>query len=352
MVKLKNLIISSEALAACAAFIVTYVCLGLSGIFSSVPSSLMKILHKPPALIGLLFLLVIIFVRLLIFAKARSTAGQNGVSGILFYMGIILTIIGILVSSQMRFEGRIYLPEGESFSGDARGYIEGSVYAGKRSFPPAMKLHMTNISPFFRGGRFGSGSIASELLYTGVGNKYEKKMKINSAVPVLADGVFFRIRSFGYAPFYRLTDSSGKLLDEAYPMLRLFPPGAEDSFRVEKQPYTFYMKYYPDRAVIRDKKIPIPEQGKGGLYKLRVARNLEVVFNGYVVPNEIYQVDSTYISFEDLRKWAEIEIVKDYGIFMIAPGLLMIFVSILLGWRRKTNVPKEVFGKESVEENR
>lgn len=325
MVNVIRGISSKTAMIALVSFTTGYVVVRFIGVFSPAPPSLLRILHELPALAALL--------PLLISAIGRFKAGSEREVR-LFFAGFILTVVGILWSSQTRFEGRVVLAESQSFKGSAGEYIGGTVYMGMRAAYPPVSIDMLEVSPSFMKGGKKAWNIPADVMCSTGGSGRKMPMRLNSLAPAFAGGMLLRTRTMGYAPHVRIYDPEGRIIDEGTPILRLFPPGREDYFRFDLAPETFYLKYFPDRSLIGDRQPASSQEGKSPLYKLRVARNLDLIFNQYIEPYNITLIDKIYISIEDVYKWTEIEIVKDYGLFLIFPGLgIMIFSAVKAGFK-------------------
>ncbi|MBI5196776.1 MAG: hypothetical protein HZA10_10715, partial [Nitrospirae bacterium] len=147
---------------------------------------------------------------------------------------------------------------------------------------------------------------------------------------------FYSIKDFSYAPRCRISVSTGEVMNDAYSIMRLFPPDTEDSFRLLTLPHTFYLRYYPE-GLMTGGGASAAGQKKGPLYKLRVVKNLDIVFNGYVSADEKTTVGSITIAIDDIKKWVEIAVVRDYGIYLIVPGMVIAVISGIWGvWQRKS----------------
>lgn len=334
--KLSRVMASDELFLGLCVFIAGFVFIGMSGIISPGSEGIMRLLHKTPVIAAVCILFINVSLKMVMHLKsagAYSREKEYRMLNIFFYLGVVLITAGIIISSLFRFEGKVVLTEGQNFGDDGAGYLEGSVYSGRFSRPPDFKIVMVQVSPsFYKKGR-ALWNIKANIDYKN--RAIRKAIKISSLFPSFADGLFFRADDFGYSPFYRLTMPSGETVDEAYVIMRLFPPGSEDSFRVSPMPHTFYVRYYPDSSMIKESRPTVADEKKGPVYKLRVARNLDLIFNKSVLPNEKVQAGSVFISFDDIRKWAEISIVKDDGLFIIIPGGLIVIAVISWSiWRR------------------
>ncbi len=324
--KISKIIASNELFFGLCAFIACYVFLMTTGIFSPYPRGVMKTLHNYTALFALLVLLVSVCARVIMSFKAGDKRRRY------LYCGFLMIIAGIFVSSLTRFEGRMILAEGQIISGDRSDYMPETLYLRKFAAPPRIAIELNSVTPLFKKGGKGLWYVSAEGKYHGANSR--GKFNINSLVPVLLDGTSYTVKNFGYAPKCFITGPSGDVMNDAYSIMKLFPPDAEDSFRLLSRPHTFYLRYYPEG--LTGSGASESAQKKGPLYKLRVARNLDILFNGYVPPNENIDMDSISVSIVDIKKWVEVLAVRDYGIYLIVPGIVMVIISgIWSVWRRK-----------------
>ncbi|MBI4839246.1 MAG: hypothetical protein HY806_08950 [Nitrospirae bacterium] len=319
--KISKIVVSDELFFGLCAFIACYVFIMTTGIFSPYPEGLMKTLHNYPALFALLVLLVSVCTRMIMDFRAGNK------EWIYLYCGFIMITAGIFVSSLTRFEGRMILAEGQIISGARSDYIPETLYLRKFAAPPRIAIELNRVSPLFK--KTGKG-----LWYVSSGGKYQGQsrrgdFKINSLVPLLLDGTFYTVKGFGYAPKCFITGPSGDVMNDAYSIMKLFPPDAEDSFRLLSIPHTFYLRYYPEG--LRTGGASASGQKKGPLYKLRIAKNLDILFNGYVSQNENIAVGSISVSIVDIKKWVEVAVVRDYGIYLIIPGIAIAVISAIWG---------------------
>ncbi len=303
-------------------FVSAYVLLQFSGLFGPSPESFMRALLQWPALAGVLVLMVASTWNLITVLRPSGGVTTSARWRIIFYIGMLLMGTGIIVSSITRFEGRLVLTEGQS-GGTARDELDSAtLYVRKFSHLPAADISMLAIAPFVDG--YGRQSKRlSAIISIRKDNSKPRELNLDSLVPTLVDGFFYSIGKVGYSPHFRLFNAGGDIVEDAYAVLRIFPAGMEDSFRLPLNPYTYYLRYYPDASKAPAKE-GVPGGMKGPLYKVRVARNLDLVANSFVSPGELVSFDAMSILFYDARRWAQISIVWDPGLFLTIPGLIFL----------------------------
>lgn len=322
-------------------FLAGFVLISVSGFRTAGSGGAMRILHTVPALVASGILLVHAFARMIIFLTAPKQEGRGAplrLAGIYISFGCALMAAGIIISSLTRFEASMVLTEGQDFGDGGAGYTEGSVYSRRFSNPPDMKITMLQVTPaLYNNGR----DVLNLKAQFGYENRLSGNKKIlycNSLVPLFADGIFFRASNFGYSPHYRISSPAGEVLDEAFIIMKLFPPGSEDSFRIPIMPETFYLRYYPEGSRIQKDTITSAGERQGAFYQLRIARNLDLIVPSRpVAAGEQVGMGPMLISFDEPRRWVKIKVVKDAGLYFLGPGIFIALATALWGGYQRIN---------------
>lgn len=327
--------VSDELLLGLCVFIAGFMLLQVSGMTALAPDGAMQALHRPPALAAVALLCIQGALRTAVLMKDRAaaaTAGGRMTPALLFHLGLILATAGILLSSFTRFEGTMVLAEGQVSGRDGVGYSEGSVSLRKFAVWPDVEIEMLDIKPtFYRSGRSLWNVTAQMRLGS---RKWTKATTIscNSLFPSFIAGTLMRVTNFGYAPHYQISDPSGEVLDEAYAILKLFPPGSEDSFSMTFLPITFYVRYFPDGIPWKEKSPASDDRPPGPAYLLRASRNLDLIlYTSALAPAEKASIGPEMISLLDVVRWAEIRIVRDSGLFLLLPGGCVALAAVAWG---------------------
>jgi hypothetical protein len=112
--------------------------------------------------------------------------------------------------------------------------------------------------------------------------------------------------------------------------MKLFPPGAEETYEAAYLGYIFYVRCYPD-YVDRDGQpetvSPYPENPA---CNLRIVRNKDIVYSGLLRPEGKVRFDNTIISLPDVQMWVEVEFVRDFGLPIAAAGLVLLISGVVL----------------------
>ena len=302
-------------------YLVAYLLMQRSGFFGLPYAGIIPIVHRWPALVGIIVLMAGSAASLITWWNTEGRAGRS-FSRVLLHCGLLIAGAGVLISSLTRFEGSLVLAEGQAGRTMKESLDPSGVYAKRFSSWPEEDLAVVGVAPFFSEKGKPLWRRRAEVLFRDVRNPQGRPVMITSTLPSLVNGFFYRIGSVGYSPHFMLFDGTGAVINDAYAVMDLYPPGAEDFFRVFDIPHTFYVRYYPDASMVPDNAGQL--DGKAGpRYKVRVARNLDLLMDRYVSPFEMLPLDKYVFSFQDAARWVEIQIVRDYGIFLVIPGVIM-----------------------------
>ncbi len=314
-------------------YLVAYVLLQYSGLFAPRPENIIRTLHHWPALAGaaafVLSGMAGIYTSLFVRDEACPSSGNIILSSIAF-LGIMLFGAGILLSSLTRFEGIITLSEGQEVSLTAESFDAGTLYRRSFSDMPEGSLLLSEVSQFISDEGKSHGMNAAGLFYRNGRTNEPLELRLSAVFPRFADGVFFRIKDAGYSPRFFLFDLSGNMIEDFYAVLQLSPPGAEDAFRFDKIiPHTFYVRYYPEISLFPDKSDASGIKS-GPVFKVRIARNLDIVADQYAAPDDAIYFDKLILSAGAVKKWVEVKVARDPGMYMMWPGVILMFSGPLL----------------------
>jgi hypothetical protein len=188
----------------------------------------------------------------------------------------------------------------------------------------------------FPPGRAAAGAARrASVLHRRAGGGEPRLLRLRPLLPAWAAGYRFTARSAGYAPHVSLFTRQGVKIDEFYAVLQLVPAGTEDSFRFDGTiPHTFFMRYYPD-ASLAPADAGAARPAAGPVFRLRVARNLDVVANQYAAPGEMIYFDRLVLSVDDVRTWVEVQVIHDPGMYLVWPGVVLaLCAAVAAYWNR------------------
>jgi hypothetical protein len=304
------------------AYLAAYAVMQWSGLFGLPPSGIMQLVHRGPVIAGIIVLMTGSTAMLLEVLRSPAQGDRRPLSRVFLHSGLLIACAGVLASGLMRFEGSIILSEGQDARVTRADLDPAAVSAGRFASWPEEQIRVLEVSPFFPEKGAPVRGKRAHLFCRDREHPGGREAAISSLLPTLIEGFSHQIGAVGYSPHFVLFSQNGAVIEDGYAVLDLYPPGAEDFFRVPQIPHTFYLRYYPDASLIRDAGTAVGGT-KGPLFKVRIARNLDLIDNQYVSPYALMPVDSLVLSLQDVKRWVEIRIVRDPGYVLLFPGLFL-----------------------------
>ena len=241
---------------------------------------------------------------------------------------VVLMVAGIWTSRFADFEIDVVLTEGQVY--ETNGYRSvGLLHMGLFSSVPKFRIITEDV--VLDGGEGGATNInrtRGRLQLHLPGGEPSRAIMLSQSMPQFHEGMVFKVKSFGHSLRYSMKQSK-RVLDSNFISLRLFPSGSEDFFRLLSA-HTFYVRYYPGHQ----------EGGEERPLKVKIARNKEIIFNGYLALKEAVPYEDASISFEEMRNWVEVSISRRWGELMAWAGLTfsVIFAGLLIVRRSRPRV--------------
>jgi len=284
-------------------FLSGYFIIEKTGIFDVSSLSTINIIHSLPFLTGSTTLFVILFLYIL---TSRRTLRLRGW---LYLFGISLIVSGLWVGYLTGLYAEVVITEGQGFySGHDEVIYK---YKGKFATLPDIGIKLDKLNPEFNRGHDKIKRLQGEFIYFRK-DRTQTKVVITERLPGLIDGMVLRIKDFGYSPRFVLKSEDGVVLTSSFVYMRLFPEGKEDYFRL-LSPHTYYLRYYPSQE----------------LFRLRIVRNKDIVFNRNIGLHEEASFDNGKISFEEVRRWTRLSITRDWGMIISLTGTILLSFTFL-----------------------
>ena len=232
-------------------------------------------------------------------------------------ISVILMVSGIWISRFADFGIDIVLTEGQVYMTD-KHRSEGLLYAGMYAPVPTFRLELSKVKTDGDLPQPGKENVKAEFLFSVPEATDPRPLTVSQGLPQLKKGMFLRVKRFGYSPRYALT-KEGRVLDSAFVPLRLYPYGNEDYFRL-LSPHTYSLQYDPGHL---EGEVERP-------LKVRVTRNKDIVHKGYMGLKEKIEIEDAALSFEDMRRWVQLSISRDWGILIALAGAVLACVTAVL----------------------
>jgi hypothetical protein len=130
------------------------------------------------------------------------------------------------------------------------------------------------------------------------------------------------------------------VLDEGYVMLRILPPGAQDSFDISPFPYNFSVRIAPEKVLRKgDARLKLYNLNRLA-YEVEVRRGDNTLFEGDTSEGRVV-FEGAELSFMKPTYWVLLEVVKDpgrpvllWGIAIMAAGLPLWLLSLIIRKRK------------------
>ncbi len=221
---------------------------------------------------------------------------------LLFHLAFLFLLVGGLVSLFSRLDTSVMIMEGEEFAG-------GPVFRVER------------ITPQYWSERFLFTDLRADVSYPNNGKLGSSTVRLSQ--PLRINGARITISGIGFSPMYLLKDKTGMELDAGYVRMNIFPPGAEDHFKIPGYPYKIYVSFYPDYE-IKDGKIATRSMNLvNPAFHIKVFRNKVLSYDGLLKPGDEASYGDLKLSFPGLKYWGMFRIVRN-------PGFTFIWIAFIL----------------------
>lgn len=269
-----------------------------------------------------------------ILLNLNGKLGLRNTGTLLFYLSIIVLVMGQWGSILTRFEGRTLKSEMERFNAFQSEYDPQSLFVANNKKMPRVKLTVIKIDPEVSSDTKHMEQVNADILYSSRSFRGVREGKLSSSRPLFTDWTMIRITDFGYVPKFILYDLQERELESRWVHMKLFPPGAEDYFETMFMGYLFYMKCFPDFTEINGVHGTESVRPDNPVFNLRIVRNKDIVFNGLLRPHEKLRFDNHVIAVPDVKMWIEISFVRDIGVPIAFVGMIIMILSVILMMRK------------------
>jgi cytochrome c biogenesis protein ResB len=159
---------------------------------------------------------------------------------------------------------------------------------------------------------------------------WNKEVRIND--PLVIDGRQFLLQRGGFSPRILIMGSDGKVIFDRFVALR-DERGTSDNVSIQEINRLLTIKFYPD-FIRKDKKLETKTlEVKNPFFMITIYQEDSVLFKELVPFKSEVSVEGYTISFPEVRRWVEMELVGEPGIgffFMVSfAGLIGVFVRII-----------------------
>lgn len=245
---------------------------------------------------------------------------------LLFHLSFFICLISALLLSYTRFSGKLALTEGQYFENDIRQFHAISKKPRIMQELPSLGLLLDKVYPSYEEGVPTELTVELKVNYRGV----VKNEVVGVNRPIRRGALSIIPESIGVSPLFVARDLSGREIDGAYVSLKVLN-GQEDSFRFGwDKKHTFHVLFFPDYTVEGGvEKTKSLELRKPAL-KLAALREGFPVYEGTLMTGEKADLGLYTISFEDVRYWVDLIIVREYGKTPLIMGFALALVGLVM----------------------
>ncbi len=286
----------------------------------------------------LIFLLALMIEIIYKFRQRSRTGLFRGLLWLMMPLGVWIFLTGVFLSASMRMDTKILTGKEDIFRipWSEKRYGVMDVRSGiKERF---LDIEQESPSPVF--------TREPVLLLTDFSNTY----RIGVYPPIKIDGTFFHILDFNIAPSIEVRDQKGDIIIKGDLALRMLPAGNTDYAVLEGLPYRVTLKLLPSREIKRGGIIAKEYDLDERLYEIKVFRIRNPEEAGTLIAEGVsrspLRFDGYSLSVTGHTYWVVLEIVKDYGVYVIGAGLvlmafgLFVRITFLPLWLREIKRPK------------
>ncbi len=262
--------------------------------------------------------------------ELHGSRGQAGFAGsMIFHAGLLVMLAGVSVSALGRFQGEMVLPEGEPMPLEA---------AMLRASPPEALAALAGTwvgvnqvaVEFAKGSQMTDASAVMEVRRPG-GPAERQVVSVN--VPARLGDFQVTLNRYGFAPEIEAADPSGRTRAAGLAVVRVIPPGTEDSVALDGGG-ELKLAFYPDFAVVDGKPMSRTAQPLAPVLAFRWIEGGREVAAGRVARGSVTEVAGHRVAFPALRYWADFLLARDPGLvwFALAAGLIVAGLAVRFFW--------------------
>ncbi len=252
--------------------------------------------------------------------------GRKGAFGfwgsIIFHLGFMIILVGVIMSSSTRFSGKFLVAEGqelplliENMTTVVREPAGGYELPGYPVYLESFKAEIVDE-------RFPVEYRANLKVSEPSGIVTSKKILINEAIKI--NDIAILLENYGFAPHIMVKDPKGQTPLDAFINLRGRIAGSRDSFKVPKTKLSIDTIFFPNR---KNKTSLVPQ---APYYTITVKNKDKKVFQGDLHQGKSVKFDGYTMSFPETRYWAYFQVNRDLGIGVLFWGFMISFIGVVI----------------------
>ncbi len=249
--------------------------------------------------------------------------GEGGFWGsAAFHAGMLVVLLGVLVSTFTRYNGRLVLTE--DFDIEPTKALKG-LSKNERYVFPVRDMVLKSFSPVYEGA-FPVDYAARFMNQDVYGRVQEETVRVNE--PMKAGGYEFILTRYGFAPRFVLRDREGKVVSDDVVNLVVITPDQVDDFPVLEGKVSVKARFFPDFYIDseRGRAWTRSREPKRPVFLLSIERNGNIA-SGFVPMGRSIEFEGYTLEFTELRYWVHLDVSRDSGL----PFIFLGFIAIIVG---------------------
>lgn len=245
----------------------------------------------------------------------RGEKGAYGFWGsIVFHLGFLVLLLGVLISARTRFSGAILLTEGQALPVARESFTQIDRSPVNTSFPPG-SVGLDRVVT-----DYGNSKQVTEytnyLTFTALDGKQEARViRVNEAIRHA--GLIYAMENYGYAPKFIIADNKNNILLDAFINLKGRTPGSKDEFAAPGTDIAVKTSFLPD---IKNRQSLIPREPA---IHVTVTQNGKTLGDGVLTREKRLRLKNLTVEFKDMRHWSYFRVSRDKGAGILFWGLVL-----------------------------
>lgn len=255
--------------------------------------------------------------------------GDGGIWGsVVFHAGMIIVIIGGIVSMLTLFNRGLPLTEG--FDMAPLSLLKGLSGWEAEGFP-YRRLHLSSFDASYDGADFPLDYTAVIDTVDKYGKSGMETIKVNQ--PLKKNGFQFLLDRYYYAPRFVITEKeSGRIVEDAFINLLVVSIDQVDQFNIPEVGVRINARFFPDFHMEGDRLMTKSKNLNNPVFVLELFKGGERLGDGILPLHKRMDFDAGRytIEFRDLREWIVLIVSKDYGLPVVKGGLLLVVLGLVV----------------------